>query len=434
MKIRALTIGTQFPFYKHQETSNIEEVLSKQFKTFKQLIKDSSIAFSDKEIETQTTRICTQPLYLREKNPFKAGGANFEKELDSLRNKIELLNKYCKRSRIALMACLSMLANEFEDYGELEREFIQIVPNLLDDYMNLYTSIQIASKNKGINLLATKDCANIIKHIPLKDPFTTHKFTVNANVPPDTPFFPASYHLSEKPKFAIALEMVDEVVSTIESSNGIKDFQAKLRGRFLEIYNELFPICQSIGKQNGIEFHGIDFSPAPFPEDSKSIGQAIEDLGIEYFGARGTFFGVSLIMDVIKSLDCEKIGFSGFMQPILEDSVLSKRLNEGKYNIDSLLLYSATCGTGLDCVPLPGDVTERELFYILLDLASLSLSLNKPLTARLMPIPGKKESDKSEFDSIYFCNSKMLKLNRLSAPPVKDLYKNAEKIRFIKFS
>jgi len=434
MKIRALTIGTQFPFYKHQETSNIEEVLSKQFQSFKQLIKDSSNAFNKIEIETQTTRICTQPLYVREKNPLRAQGVNFNKELDNLRNKIELLNKYCKRSRITLIACLSILADEFEDYGETEKKFIQAVPGLLDDFLNLYTSIQIASQNRGINLLATKDCAKMIKQIPLKDPFTAHKFTVNANVPPDTPFFPASYHLSDKPKFAIALEMADEVVSTIESSNSIKDFQIKLRERFLEIYNELFPICQSIGKENGVEFHGFDFSPAPFPEDSKSIGQAIENLGIEYFGARGTFFAVSLIMDVIKSLDCKKIGFSGFMQPILEDSVLSKRLDGGKYNIDSLLLYSATCGTGLDCVPLPGDVSEREIFYILLDLLSLSLSLNKPLTARLMPIPGKKESDRSEFESIYFCNSKMMKLKRLSAPSVKDLYENAEKIRYIKFS
>jgi len=78
-------------------------------------------------------------------------------------------------------------------------------------------------------------------------------------------------------------------------------------------------------------------------------------------------------------------------------------------------------------------LSEREIFYILLDLASLGLSLEKPLTARLMLVPGKKESEKSEFESIYFCNSRMMKLKRLTKAPSNDLYENAEKIKFIRF-
>ena len=58
-----------------------------------------------------------------------------------------------------------------------------------------------------------------------------------------------------------------------------------------------------------------------------------------------------------------------------------------------LLLYSAVCGTGLDTVPLPGDVTADQLYALLLDLAFLSQRLDKPLTARLMPVPGKKAGD-----------------------------------------
>ncbi|HEX9617658.1 MAG TPA: DUF711 family protein, partial [Anaerolineales bacterium] len=73
-----------------------------------------------------------------------------------------------------------------------------------------------------------------------------------------------------------------------------------------------------------------------------------------------------------------------------------------------LLLYSAVCGTGLDTVPLPGDVTVGQLQAILLDLAALAQRLEKPLTARLMPIPGKAAGEDTGFDFAYFANSRVL--------------------------
>ena len=75
-----------------------------------------------------------------------------------------------------------------------------------------------------------------------------------------------------------------------------------------------------------------------------------------------------------------------------------------------LLLFSAVCGAGLDTVPLPGDVTAGELQPLLLDVAALSLRLNKPLTARLMPIPGKKAGDATTFTFDYFANGAVMDL------------------------
>ena len=72
------------------------------------------------------------------------------------------------------------------------------------------------------------------------------------------------------------------------------------------------------------------------------------------------------------------------------------------------------CGTGLDTVPLPGDVTADEMSPLLLDLCALALRLDKPLTARLMPVPGKRAGDATEFDFGFFANSKVMKLD--SAP------------------
>jgi uncharacterized protein (UPF0210 family) len=96
------------------------------------------------------------------------------------------------------------------------------------------------------------------------------------------------------------------------------------------------------------------------------------------------------------------------MLPVLEDLTLASRSRERLFSVNDLLLYSAVCGTGLDTVPLPGDVSEEELAGILLDVASLALRLDKPLTARLMPVPGKNAGDQTEFDFAYFANGCVL--------------------------
>ena len=98
------------------------------------------------------------------------------------------------------------------------------------------------------------------------------------------------------------------------------------------------------------------------------------------------------------------------MLPVLEDYGLAKRNAEGAYNLGNLLLYSSVCGTGLDTIPLPGDITEKKLFALLLDIASLSIALDKPLSARLMPIPGKRIGEMTQYQFEYFANSRIMKI------------------------
>ena len=64
----------------------------------------------------------------------------------------------------------------------------------------------------------------------------------------------------------------------------------------------------------------------------------------------------------------------------------------------TLLAYSAVCATGLDTVPLPGDVSEEQLARILGDVASLAYKWRKPLTARLLPVKGKAPGQRSQFE------------------------------------
>ncbi|MGD2058110.1 MAG: DUF711 family protein, partial [Anaerolineales bacterium] len=50
------------------------------------------------------------------------------------------------------------------------------------------------------------------------------------------------------------------------------------------------------------------------------------------------------------------------------------------------------------------------LTALLLDLGALGLRHTKPLTARLMPIPGKQAGDDVHFDFPYFADSKVMAL------------------------
>jgi uncharacterized protein (UPF0210 family) len=53
----------------------------------------------------------------------------------------------------------------------------------------------------------------------------------------------------------------------------------------------------------------------------------------------------------------------------------------------------------VDTLPLPGDVSEEQISRILGDVAWLAHRWNKPLAARLLPAPGKKVGDQTEFSN-----------------------------------
>ncbi|MFX1532086.1 MAG: DUF711 family protein [Promethearchaeota archaeon] len=427
MRIRAITNGQIIPFLYKNET--ILSFMQDNLVNFSNLNNELISAFEDIGIQVQTKRICSQPLFSYDNKLFYE--KNLKDTLVDIKDQLKFLQDIFKDYGFDYFACCMMLTHQLPELGIFERLLLNEVPNFIKNTENLFTSLPVASTRDGLNISALKSGAQIIKQLSEPDPFKNLNFCVSANVGPNYPFFPAAYHFSDKPSFSLALEMADVVIDAIEKANSLKEAQFNLLSKFNQIYDDITKIGERLGRNFDIEFKGIDFSPAPFPEEDKSIGTAIEKLGIEYFGAIGTLTGVALIKNSIP-VDKEKvIGFSGFFQPVLEDYILSKRLSENKFNLDSLLLYATMCGAGLDVVPLPGDITEQELFYILLDLCTVSVRLNKPLTARLMPIPGKSVGDDVEFDFEYFAPSKIIDFRRLSGENKNDLFSKNEK--FFKF-
>jgi uncharacterized protein (UPF0210 family) len=111
------------------------------------------------------------------------------------------------------------------------------------------------------------------------------------------------------------------------------------------------------------------------------------------------------VTSALKSTGLPTCGYCGLMLPVLEDAILGRRWEERLVNAHQLLLYSAVCGTGLDTVPLAGDIPAETIANLLLDVATLALRLNKPLSARLFPVPGKHAGDRTAFTSPYLTNT-----------------------------
>lgn len=422
MKIRAITFGQVIPFFSSNDI--IDELLEEKLDAFQALAKDLVDGFSDElNLEVETHRLCSQPLFSYEEQVVH--DKNLNDTMSRLHDQLILISHLLKQHEFDYLAVCMMLADELKEFGIVERLLLNEVPEFINKHDTFFTSLPVASTKNGINLAALKSAAKIIKENAIRDPFSNLKFCISSNVKPDTPFFPAAYHRSENPSFSIALEMADEVIRVFRNHDTLTQRIHALKQRFKALYDDITDIIESKIKYYDINFSGIDFSPAPYPELNRSIGHAVEKLGFEYFGAHGSLLAAAIIKQCVPQEE-KIIGFSGFMQPVLEDYTIAKRLTEDRFNLDTLLLYSTMCGTGLDCIPLPGDITERELFYIMLDVCTISTILNKPLTARLMPIPGKQAGEDIEFDFEYFAPSKVLPIRRLTDSK-DDIFSSNEK-------
>jgi uncharacterized protein len=157
-----------------------------------------------------------------------------------------------------------------------------------------------------------------------------------------------------------------------------------------------------VAERTGWKYQGIDLTPVPLKQIS--IGAALESLVHGEIGSPGSLSAAYAITSAVKGVSVKQAGYSGLMLPVLEDSVLAKRWESGAITRDSLMSYSSVCSTGLDAVPLPGDISVEQLENIIEDMASLAVKWHKPLSARLLPVAGKKSGDMTEFSSPFLEN------------------------------
>ena len=305
------------------------------------------------------------------------------------------------------------------DAPDADLSRLEVIPDLIRATEAVFAGVLVARRGWGLHLEAIQRTARIIRDIAHSTDhgFGNLRLAMLAKVGPHAPFFPAAYHDGGPPAVAIATESADLAVTAFSqaSAASLDEAQARLVSAVEAAAGKIVDCVQPPAERHGYRFAGIDFSLAPFPEEARSIGAAVERLGVDRFGASGTLFAASVLTSCLRQARYPHCGFNGLMLPVLEDAVLAARSRENLFTFNDLLLYSAVCGTGVDTVPLPGDVTEEELAGMLLDVATLALRLDKPLTARLMPIPGARAGDLTEFEFEYFANGRVLGVKGLGS-------------------
>ncbi len=293
-----------------------------------------------------------------------------------------------------------------------ELEGYELVPEVLAAAENVFCSGLFADPEIGLSLPAARACAEAIlgNSTVSPDGFANLRFAGLANVPPGSPFFPAAYHRAGPPALALATESADLAVDSLHEVTSLPTVRRRLIGMIEAHAAALSRTAEPIVAQHNVRWLGIDFSLAPFPEPGRSIGTALERLGVPAAGLPGTVAAASFITDCLDRAQFERTGFCGLFLPVLEDSILAERIAGGQLELVELLLLSTICGAGLDTIPLPGNVELEALTGLLLDLGALALRHAKPLTARLMPIPRKKAGDEIHFDFPYFADSRVMEL------------------------
>ena len=358
------------------------------------VLREAKSEFEKQGYEVESVRIVTQPLGELISGQSDAEALAFLKALDDLSVKENFLPNVGP----------AMLRDSDDPRA------IRLLAQVLSTLPNIEASAIIAGDD-GIHWKVVHESAVLVRYVTDHSPNSqgNFNFTGTAMLKPNGPFYPGAYHTGAGKQFSIGFE----------GANVVKEVFARTPGKFDEAVAELTrqltvhaKVAEGIGEKvaasKGWTFMGVDPTPAPLAD--VSIGAAIEAYTGARFGSSGTMTAALIITTAVKAVPVKQVGYSGLMVPVMEDKLLAQRWSEGTYNVDSLLAYSAVCGTGLDTIPLAGDVTEAQLERIFGDVASLAWKWHKPLSARLQPVKGKKAGDMTSFNDPFLFNTKLREL------------------------
>ena len=397
MKIRTITLGIK-------PSANWSKVKEDKIRNFFSIAGNE---FAAKGAEIRTKRI-TLPPFCPSKDK--------EQTLTSI---ISELSDFCNNESIRWF-CVP-----FKAVGQNVDEIETITSRILKKHKNSFINY-IVTEGKKIDYRAVSSASRFIRRASRvsNNGIDNFRCGVSLNCKPHGPFFPFSYHTG-RDGFSIALEIVPLCLKVVKANlnNKLEIIRKEIIKNLTPVIKQVDKTAKAIEKRTSMKYYGIDVSLAPHPEHSEhSVAYLIELLGIDIFGSNGTTFITSFLTDTLKALihqsGIRSTGFNGVMYSLLEDPRLGVICSKQKtLSVDSLIMFSSMCGCGLDMVPLPGNVQEKEIASIILDVAAISLRLNKPLGVRLLPIPGKTSGEITEFSHDFLHNAKIQKVKHKGFSP-----------------
>lgn len=345
--------------------------------------------FESSGYEVETVRLTTQPLAELVSGMSEEQALAFLAQLDELSVKEKFLPNVGPG-----------MLHDADDPATMH-----LLERALSTLPNIAASTVIADE-AGIHWETIRRTAELVKYVSENSPHSkgTFNFAATAMLKPFAPFFPGSYHAGTGRQFAIGFEGANVVRDIFAKDKGdAESAKADLTAALTKHASVAATIANKVAAETGWAYLGVDPTPAPLGD--VSIGAAIEAFTGAKFGSSGTLTAASIITAAVKAVPEKQVGYSGLMVPVMEDKILAQRWAESTYNVDSLLAYSAVCATGLDTIPLPGDISSEQMARIFADVASLARKWNKPLSARLQPIQGKKPGDQTDFQGPFLFNT-----------------------------
>ena len=387
---------TSFVNIDPSDFGNDSESLRQKINACNRLLREGESQMATAGFEVQTIRIAT--------NPF--GEWLVTDDQENVNKRLNDLNSLLSDCDINF--CSLGPSNDPEHTTAVCPEIVSIAPGRFSCSANISAG----------DINAALAAANCIQTISLKDDGDHLKgglgnFRFAAASCIDTvPFFPGARAPQDLGKnaiaFAVGLENGGFAKELLHEAGSIENVQTVFHDKMRKELLPIQQICEGLEKE-GVEYRGIDTSLNPSLDDGGSVAEAIECLDeVEVFGNPGTLAAAAAVTTSLQSIpDIKTTGYSGLMLPVLEDNRLAEL---DTLTIQKLLCISSVCGVGIDTVPIPGDVSDKSLASLILDVAALACRWNKPLSCRVFPVPGRQAGMATSFDSPYMCNSSIFSL------------------------
>lgn len=289
---------------------------------------------------------------------------------------------------------------------------IRSIPEALSSTGKVCSSINVGSTKTGIDMDAVKILGEMIKDTAEltkeADSIGCAKLVVFCNAPDDNPFMAGAFH---------GVTEGDCVINVGVSGPGVvKKALEKVRGENFEELCETIKktafkvtrvgqlVAKEASKMLGVPFGIVDLSLAPTPAVGDSVGEILEEIGLEYAGAPGTTAALALLNDQVKKggvmASSYVGGLSGAFIPVSEDQRMIDAVSAGALTLEKLEAMTCVCSVGLDMISIPGDTSPATISGIIADEMALGMINQKTTAVRLIPVIGKTVGDQAEFGGL----------------------------------
>ena len=289
---------------------------------------------------------------------------------------------------------------------------IHSIPQALAETDFVCSSVNVGSTKTGIDMDAVRLMGDIVKQTAEataeRDGLGCAKLVVFCNAPDDNPFMAGAFH---------GVTEGDIVINVGVSGPGVvKRALESARGESFEVLCETIKrtafkvtrvgqlVAQEASHRLGVPFGIIDLSLAPTPAVGDSVGEILEEIGLEQVGAPGTTAALALLNDQVKKggimASSYVGGLSGAFIPVSEDKNMIDAAASGCLTIEKLEAMTCVCSVGLDMIAIPGDTTPATIAGIIADEAAIGMINQKTTAVRVIPVVGKGVGDVAEFGGL----------------------------------